>query len=271
MIADLHVHSTASDGIFTPTEVVAAAARRGVGVMALCDHDTVDGVAEARAAAERLDIDLIPSLEFSAAHEGHDIHILGYFVDIENATLLAKLEHLRSVRATRVERIVGELRQDGFSITLEDVRALGEGTLGRAHVARVLVEKGHASDIGDAFARYVGEGAPYFLPKAFLTAQEVLELVHSAGGIPVLAHPWRSDAVDHIPELVAMGMRGLEAFHSEQTAQEAAAIVEIAEAMDLLVTGGSDWHGDGPRSTWVGDVDYPERHLQRFLAAGRRE
>lgn len=267
MRADLHLHTTASDGVLAPCEVVEAAFERGVDLIAVCDHDSVDGVAEAREAARLLGILLIPGIEFSARFDEHDVHVLGYGIDPEHERLLGLLSHLRAARRGRIERMVDLMVADGIPVSMDDIRRHGSGTVGRAHVARALVDVGAAHDVRDAFVRLIGEGHPYYLPKTVLAVSEVVEAIRSAGGVAVVAHPWRSNVADHIPALVSQGVEGVEAFHSEQTADEAQELVDLAQATGLLVTGGSDWHGDGPGEATVGCVDYPVEHARRFLEA----
>lgn len=234
-------------------------------IVALSDHDSVDGIAEAIESGERLGVHVIPAVEFSAIYADVEVHLLGYGVDYTNRSLQDELIILRENRSRRVVTMVECMRADGIDIQLSRVRELGRGSIGRAHVARALVESGYADDLSDAFARLIGEGAPYFIPKEVLAVERVIDLIGSSGGVAVLAHPWRSDAIGLIPALQAMGIRGVEAFHSEQTDDESAYLVGLAAATGLLVTGGSDWHGDGPRDTMVGSVSYPQEHLRRFL------
>lgn len=244
MAVDLHAHSTASDGTLSPSELVHRAAQAGLTAVALSDHDSVDGIAEALRAGEREGIRVVPAVELSAAEDDLDVHLLGYFVDHEDPAFRARLAQLRAARQERAERIVEALRTDGYDMHIAEVLDLADGgAVGRAHVARALISRGYAGDMGEAFERYVGRGRPYYIPKPVAGAAAVVELIRSAGGLPVLAHPAVSGVEGLAEGLVPFGLAGLEAFHSEQSAEDSTRVTELAERLGLVVTGGSDYHG----------------------------
>jgi len=210
--ADLHVHSTASDGTLSPGALVKLAARNGVSVIALTDHDSIAGVDSAIEAAVPLGISVIPAVELSAAVDERSVHILGYFVNIADSALLKALADLRIARVERATGIVRSLQDAGYDITPEVVMALSDGgAVGRTHIARALVSLGHAENVSDAFERLVGRGRPFYRPKAHLSPERAIQLIVDAGGIAVIAHPGVSGTEDLIEGMVALGLRGVEA------------------------------------------------------------
>jgi predicted metal-dependent phosphoesterase TrpH len=250
-LADLHTHSTYSDGLLAPAALVAEAAARGVGVLALTDHDTVAGIPEVRIAGEERGVEIVPGVELSAAlADGREIHLLGYFVDVDDPALLAALAGYARTRVERMERMVERLRRIGAPIEASRVRALaGHGTVGRPHLARALTEAGHAADLPDAFARYLGTGKPAYVPRPRVDPRDAIALVRAAGGVPVLAHPFSTGGVEGMLDLlVPAGLVGLEADYGEYTPQERATLREIAARRGLIATGGSDYHGPDRRA-----------------------
>ena len=210
---DLHTHSTYSDGLLSPAALVEEAAARGVRFLALTDHDTVAGIAEARAAGGRHGVEVIPGVELSAAlAPGAEVHLLGYCVDVTDAALLAGLAAYARAREERMERMVDRLRRVGAPVDPDRVRVIaGHGTVGRPHLARALVEAGHAADVADAFARYVGSGRPAFVPRPRVDPRDAIALVRAAGGVPVLAHPYSAGGVESVLDrLVPAGLAGME-------------------------------------------------------------
>lgn len=268
---DLHVHTTASDGTLTPAELVGLAVETGLVAVAVTDHDSVDGVPEALSASKKLDsVRVIPGVELSAVHGGRDVHILGYFIDHEDAKLSMHLADLRAARRRRAEAIVGALRAAGYVIELDEVLALSDGgAVGRSHVARALVERGHADDVSDAFGRLLGRGRPFYFPKDIRTPAEVLRMVLAAGGVPVLAHPGVTGIDDLVPELVTEGLAGIEAYHAEHDEAQQARYSAMADHMGLLVTGGTDYHGPSAPNPELGSIDMPGTVLERLYEAAK--
>lgn len=268
MRADLHVHSIASDGTLTPTQLVDLAKERGLDVLAIADHDSVEGLAEALDAAGD-EITLIPAVELSSVHDGHDVHILGYFVNHEDTNLLAHLADLRDARLARARSMVAALNEAGLALTLADVLELSDGgAVGRSHIARALVAGGHAYDIRDAFERLIGRGRPYYVAKDVRSPAEVIEVVRQAGGVAVIAHPGASRLGDLPVELASMGLGGVEAYHADHTPEQRAYYAALAEAHGLLVTGGSDFHGPAAPNPAVGSVELPSEAVEALLAWG---
>ncbi len=269
MRADLHVHSTASDGTLHPVELVGLASRQRVDVLAVADHDSVDGVADAVEAGAHQGVTVVPAVELSAAVGERSVHILGYYVDITDSGLLRELAALREARMLRACSIVEALRSDGYPISIDDVLELScGGSVGRTHVARALVDAGHATAVSDAFERLVGRGKPYYRPKELRTPAEVVRLISDAGGLAVLAHPGVSATGDLIDGLVALGLAGVEAYHADHTAAQKRLFAREASDRGLLTTGGTDFHSPDAPNPNLGDVDVPDAAIRAFLAAG---
>ena len=265
---DLHVHSTASDGVISPAGVVAEAAARDVWLLSIADHDTTDGIREARTAAAQAGLTLVPAVELSVGAEAHEIHVLGYFIDPDDQPLQDILRTLRGARDLRNERIVARLRELGAPIDLARVKEIaGEGSVGRPHIAKALVEAGRCASMGEAFGRYLARGKPGYVGRERLGAAEAAQAIRQAGGIPVLAHPGKLGQRRRIEEIVDMGMEGVEAFHSDHDEKDVELILDIAKSRNLLVTGGSDSHGpQSERPIEIGSLDIPEWVGEKFLA-----
>lgn len=268
MTFDLHIHSTASDGSLTPEEIVRTAARQGMAAIAITDHDSVAGIPAAIAASQAAGIRLIPGVELSAVHKGLDVHVLGYFMDHTDDRLAARLSELRDQRRVRAAQIVGALHGAGYDLTIDEVLLLAEGgSVGRSHVARALVDRGHAEDVADAFQRFIGRGRPYYVPKPVAMPEHVVRTIREAGGLAVLAHPGITGIDDAIEGLVAAGLSGVEAYHAEHTQQQREHYARLAVRLGLLVTGGSDYHGPGAPGAEIGSVRIPDEALQALVAA----
>jgi predicted metal-dependent phosphoesterase TrpH len=267
-LVDLHLHSTASDGTLTPTALVRQAAERGVTLIALTDHDTTDGVADATAAARGSEVRLVPGVELSAESELYDVHILGLFLRVEQPALQEALARLRAARQVRNEQILERLRSVGAPVSAARVQEIsGAGSVGRPHIAAAMVEAGHVASQGEAFYRYLGRGKPAFVRRARLEPGEACHIVKEAGGIPVLAHPAKIGSPTLIDEVIAQGVEGLEAFHSDQSTEDTEALLALAKRHSLLVTGGTDSHGPGS-DRWlpVGGLYLPPWVGERVLA-----
>lgn len=246
---DLHTHSTASDGTFSPAKLVAEAKRVGLKAFALTDHDTMDGVKEASLAAQQMEIELVPGVEFSTEYEGHEIHMLGYYVSEEYPRLKAKLEEFRDFRTNRNVRMAERLQKEGFSITMEQLEEkFPDCVLTRAHFARFLYESGQIPDIRTAFQHYIGEKCCCYIERPKISPTEAVVLIREAGGLAVLAHP----VLYHLDEKVLeqmiaeakeAGLCGLEAIYSENTDEDEKRFRKLAESYGLLISGGSDFHG----------------------------
>lgn len=265
MSVDLHSHTTASDGTFRPGRLVRRAVKNGVRVLAITDHDTTAGLPEALEEAARWSIDIIAGIEINTEFRDREVHILGYFIDTENAELRRRLEYVRERRQTRVRRILERLHDLGLEVTEDDVARFGRGdSLGRPHVAQALVARKHALHVADAFDRFLGRERPAYVPRESLSAPEAIQLIRAAGGVPVLAHPMylQSDAV--IEELIAAGLGGIEANYPTHTVAHREHFIELAQTNGLGITGGSDFHGPQIKRIDVGDIDFSLSDLRAF-------
>jgi 3',5'-nucleoside bisphosphate phosphatase len=270
---DLHMHSTASDGSRSPTDVVRAARRAELSAIALTDHDTVSGLDEARAAGAELGIRIVNGVELSAVEGESETHLLGLHLQ-DTAVLDRGLAELREMRGRRAATIVERLQALGVQITLDDVLLQSrEGAIGRPHVARALVADGWASDQRDAFDRYLGAGRPAYVAKDQLGMREAIAMVHAAGGLAVLAHPGAAGTRERLESLAALGMDGVEVKHPSHSSADTQRLRALAEQLGLICSGGSDWHGaaDGPRTIGMMRVsaDWLARQDERLAALGR--
>ncbi len=267
MRADLHTHTTASDGTVTPSGLVALALDRRLDVLAITDHDSVEGLSEARDACQACGLELIAACELSAVEDGLDVHILAYWVDPTDPALLDHLADLRAARFRRAEAMVGALVDAGFGVTLDDVLALSDGgAVGRSHVARALVHAGHAEDVADAFKRFIGRGRPFYVPKDSRSPIDVVRTIRDVGAVPVLAHPGVTQADALIPGLVAAGLQGIEAYHADHNPEQQLSYAALADELGLLATGGTDYHGPHSPNPDLGSVTIPDECVSALLA-----
>ena len=270
---DLHMHSTASDGSRAPADVVRAAARARLRAIALTDHDTVAGVHEATRAGEELGVHVVPGVELSAVEGDTETHLLG--LHLRDTTVIDRaLAGLREMRERRARRIVEKLDEIGVHITIDSVLAqAADGAVGRPHVARALIAEGWAVDSRDAFDRYLAAGRPAYVPKDQLGMREAIAMVHVAGGLAVLAHPGTSGTRERLTALCAQGLDGVEIRHPSHSSADISRLTALARDLDLVPSGGSDWHGatDGPRT--IGMMQVPAEWLtaqeERLVALGR--
>ena len=260
---DLHCHSTASDGTFSPAEVVALAVSSGLSALALTDHDTIGGVAEAAAAARKAGIDFVPGIEISCdVPRPATMHLLGYGVDPQSPVLLDLTTRLIDGRNDRNPRIVRKLNELGVAITMEEVEAeAGGNVVGRPHIAAILHRKGYVSSIKQAFDKYLAQGAPAYFDKERLTPKQAIELVRQSGGVAVLAHPVQlrteNDAQLEriVKDLTDLGLAGLEVIHSDHDAALVEKYSQMADRYGLIKTGGSDFHGTNKKNINLGTAN----------------
>lgn len=260
---DLHVHTHYSDGSFSPEEVVQRAKELGFSAIGIADHDEVAGITEAIWIGHAQGVEIVPAVELTSGCNGKEIHVLGYLIDHNNRDLRETLKHLRSERFKRMERMVDKLKKLDVDVYLEAVRrACGsKGSLGRLHLARVLYERGQVSCVQEAFELYLGAGKPAYVEKPRLKAIDAFALITAAGGIPVLAHPKLVHIDDQIPELVHLGLQGIEAYYSKHSPEETSKYLAMAEELNLIVTGGSDCHGTIKDKMLLGTVKLPYSYL----------
>lgn len=269
MAVDLHTHTTVSDGVLTPGELVARAAAAGLTALAITDHDAVDAIGPARASAPA-GLEVIAGVELSCRIDGREAHLLGYGLDPDDAGLRAALTRFAADRADRAREIVRRLNARGVELDFEEVeRVSGEGTIARPHVARALVERGHVASISEAFDRWLGQGAPAFVEKPRLEPREACEIVVGAGGVPGLAHPGTFRRDDLIPVLAEAGLEALEVRHTEHSAAATRHYERLAVDLDLLPTGGSDFHGTPGHRSRLGRPEVPDAWAQALVARSR--
>jgi 3',5'-nucleoside bisphosphate phosphatase len=247
---DLHLHTTASDGVMTPSEIVNYAKNKGLQAIAITDHDTIEGLKEGLLEGERIGLEVIPGIEISAEHSPGSMHLLGFFIDINHPILKERLEYLQRARAERNPRMAEKLNKLGINITFDEVlKASGGGQVGRPHFAQVLIGKGYVRSFQEAFDRFLKKGAPAYVEKMRFSAEESIHFINEANGVAVLAHPntlqlnGYSELENVILRLVKTGLRGIEAYYPEHSALEVAQYKTLAERHGLLVTGGTDYHG----------------------------
>lgn len=260
---DLHAHSTASDGSRAPADVVREAKRICLAALALTDHDTLDGIAEATATGAELGVRIVPGVELSAVEGDVETHILGLHLS-DTREMEAQLVALREMRRSRAERMVQRLNDLGVRIEFVSVleQAAG-GAIGRPHVARAMIAEGWAVDFRDAFERYLGNGRPAYVSKERLAVTDAIGLIHRAGGIAVLAHPSHSGTRERVAAFVEQGIDGIEVRHPSHSADDTARLGALVDHFSLVPSGGSDWHGaaEGPRT--LGMMRVPAEWLTR--------
>ncbi len=273
MNIDLHIHTTASDGTLSPSKILQEAAEAGLKVIAIADHDTTDGLADALKVQKQYDITIIPAVEVSAADPKGEVHILGYWMNYEDPSFQNFLLKPRAARPDRIIEMCRKLTDIGLSVHPEEVfeKAGNRDAVGRPHLARVLLEKGYIKDMDEAFDRYLTEGCPAYVKRFKNTVDETLKMIHKSGGISVIAHPVLIKNQDIILELIEKGAMGMEVFchdHDEKTTQK---YVAMAENHGLLMTGGSDYHGEMlEKSFRLGDLKVPYELYLRLKEAKKR-
>lgn len=271
---DLHTHSTESDGMLSPEALIELAAGQQLSAIALTDHDTVSGLAAARAAAECLGIELVPGIELSTDYHGTEVHILGYYIEEDNALFLGKLQEFCDAREERNKKMALRLKEEGFDFTYEQLRAaFPDSVLTRAHFARFLKDRGYVKTMDAAFHQYLGNNCRCYVPRERITPMEAVDLIHQGGGLAFFAHPMLcSMGTDSLEALIAAlkdrGLDGLEAIYSTYSPREESLVLAFAERYSLLVSGGSDFHGSNKPDiclgTGKGNLRIPYLCLQRI-------
>ena len=264
--ADLHVHTTASDGKYLPREIVKIAWEKGVSFLAITDHDTITGLEEAYQECRKYRVAFYPGIELSTNYGKWEIHLLGYNLNWTSQELRETLAQLQEARKTRVKKMVSKLSEGGIPIKLEDVRkkALGQ-SMGRPHIALALRDLGMVKSIDEAMHLYLSPGCPAYVPRDRITPLAALKIIHKAGGIPVLAHPGLECPAELIPILIKNGLRGIEVFHPKHTKKQEEFYAQIAQANQLLMTGGSDFHGHEEKDFFnLGEMKVPLKSINQL-------
>lgn len=260
---DLHAHTTASDGAVPPSELVEAAVRAGLKAIAITDHDTIAGSDEAVAAGERAGIRVVRGCELSAYDGDFEVHLLALHIR-DTGAIAPSLEGFQRERVDRGRAIVDRLARAGAPINFDDVLAeAAGGALGRPHVARVLIRAGHAADHRDAFDRFLGAGRPAYVPKPRLDVADAISLAHSCGALAVWAHPGREGTRERLARIASHGLDGVEVRHPGHTPTDVVRLSRLAGEMDLVPSGGSDWHGATEGYRTLGNMHIPEAWLDQ--------
>lgn len=271
-VADLHIHTFYSDSTSSPQEVVLQAKESQIDCIAITDHDTIDGILPTIDCARQYDIEIISGIELSAQIQGKDVHILGYFFDINNEKLLKHIKHFQQVRLERMKEMINKLQSFDIPITYEDVlEQTSAKSLGRPHLAQILVSKKVVPSLGKAFDKYLAEGAKAYVPKFQQSPHDAIDLIHQAGGLAVLAHPMITKIDQHINELAEIGLDGIEVFYPNCSTAVQSSYEKIADKYGLLKTGGSDAHGDAKKHTYIGKQTIDYVYVEHMKEAISRE
>ncbi len=273
-LVDLHIHTTASDGKYSPDAIVKKAAEIDLKYISITDHDSVDGIIPAIEATKTYPgLTLIPGVEISTDLADGEAHILGYFIDYASPDFQKELEKFRDSRLGRGQRMVAKLNDLGVKIDWSRVQQIaGDGAIGRPHVAQAMLEKGYVKTFEEAFDKYIGHGGPAYVEREKMTPQEAVKLILSAGGIPVLAHPFTvKDPESMVVSLKEAGLIGIEAYYKDNTPEQTAATLKLAEKYDLIATGGTDYHGiDESKEVMMGGVEVPLEAAERLIAMAEK-
>jgi predicted metal-dependent phosphoesterase TrpH len=266
MPADLHIHTTFSDGTDTPEKIVELAKAGGLTTIAITDHDVIAGIEPAVKRGKEIGMEVIPGIELTSEIPGAEIHILGYFIDYHSPHLLQTIAKIQNGRRDRIYKICDKLKGLGISLAPEEVfKKAGHYAAGRPHVARALIEKGIVKSFKEAFIKYLDSNGPAYVPHYRLSPEEAIKLIVSAGGIPVFGHPAVSNIDAIIPELIAAGIAGIEVYYSGHNQSETEHYLNLAKKFALLVTGGSDYHGEiSGRESRLGSIRVPDDLIEKL-------
>lgn len=266
--ADLHLHTIFSDGSYTPEELLSQSLKSGLSTIAIVDHDTVEAIAPAIEISGKQGIEVLSGIELSAEYDGLEIHILGYLIDYHNEKLRQKLEFLKSNRVERIYKITDKLKEIGLDLKPDTVFDIAkQGTVGRLHVARAMLKAGLVSSIPQAFGKYIGDKSPAYVCNFKFSPFDAIRLIRNTGGIPVLAHPYILNRDDLILKFIDYGLMGLEAYYPEHTKTMVNHYLTLAKKYNLLVTGGSDCHGDAKPEIKIGSIKIPYELVEKLKEA----
>lgn len=264
--ADLHLHSNFSDGTLSPEGLVQLALKQGLSAIAVCDHDTVEAIELTIKAAKGKDLEVLPAIELSADYNGQELHLLGYLIDYRNHNLHNKLKFLGEKRIERIKEMIKRLNDiHGMDIDFLEVKEIaGRGTMSRLHLARLMVKKAGVKSISEAFTRYIGDRCQAYVCGFHFSPQEAICLIRDIGGIAVLAHPYTFRRQELILELVDWGVRGLEVYYPEHSQAQTVYYENLANKHNLLITGGSDYHGEIKPQVQLGSIKVPYELVERL-------
>lgn len=269
--ADLHIHSIFSDGTLSPTEIVHKARQAGLAAISLTDHDNVAGIEEAQEAAKGSGVEIVSGVELSAIEDGADVHMLGYLVDAESDSLSKHLDIFRNARKIRAEKMVAKLNRLGMGITIEAVLdKAGNAAVGRPHVAEVLVDEGLVFSYEEAFRKYIGFGGPAYADKYEISPALAVDLIHSACGLAIIAHPGVYLKENTVKKILESGVDGIESVHPKHGVEAVARFGAIARELGLVETGGSDYHGDNRGNTPFANGTVPYEWVEALRERANR-
>ncbi len=267
---DLHIHTTASDGTFTPTEVVNYALKKKLKAIAITDHDSVNGIGEALIAAQKTKLEVIPGIEFSTELNEESIHVLGLFINYKNKELLSLSNEITNAREIRAGKMIEKINalNKGPELTLEEVKNAAKGLIGRPHIAEVMIKKGYGTEINEIFDKFISRGAPCYVPRFKLTPQEAIEYLIKFNAIPIIAHPGyitaKFDLEIFFSELKEVGLGGIEVYYPSHSKKQIKYFKHLAKKLDLLISGGSDCHGKLNSGPFIGTLDIHYDVLQKM-------
>jgi len=267
MFTDLHLHTSFSDGTYSPEELASEAARFRLGAIALTDHDTVEGCARLAAACAERGIEFIPGTELTAEMHGSELHMIGYFIDVNQPELLVEMHRFQQVRQDRIREMVARLNKMNIPLDVESVFAIANcNSPGRPHIGRALVKAGICKNLDEAFERFLKKNRPAWVPKFKISAPDAIALIHRAGGLAVFAHPGLNRSDDLLAELVEAGLDGLECFHTKHSSSVSEHYIGLAEQYHLAITGGSDCHGMNKGQPLIGSIKLPYEYVRLLKA-----
>ncbi len=269
--ADLHIHTFYSDSTFSPEEVVACAKSSGLSAIAICDHDSVNGIDFCKKCAEPAGIEVVPGIELTVEKSDAEIHLLGYFIDWNADWFKKKLKEMQDSRKVRIHSMVEKLSEHGIKINAEDVfKSAGKGSVGRLHLAREMLKTGKVKSFREIFDKYIGFLKSCYVSNVRFSPQEAIEFILKAGGVPVIAHPATMGKDDYIPELVGYGLKGIEVYHTDHKPAMVKHYEDMAKEHGLLMTGGSDCHGLGKGRVLIGTVRVPYDLVEKLKEESER-
>lgn len=267
MFVDLHLHTTYSDGSYTPQELVKKAKKLGYTAIAVTDHDTIAGIEKSLDIGHKHDLEIIPGVEFNTLLTETEVHILGYFIDYQNKELKNLLEKIKRERRERIKKMIDLLKElYNFNITLDEIKEISaDNILGRGHIARLLTKKGYVKNWEEVFDKYIGKGQPAYVKRKKITPFKAIDVIKKANGIPVIAHPGLINDDNIVQQIINYGIAGLEVYYLEHTKEQIEYYHKLAKENSLLITGGSDCHGpknkDGLR---LGKIRLDYSHLEEL-------
>jgi len=269
--ADLHVHTFYSDSTFSPEEVARYANEKALAAVAICDHDSIDGIELCQIEGSKFALEVIPGVELTVEKADAEIHILGYFIDWKKRSFQSQMKRMQEFRVERIKKMVERLKDAGIEIDAEEVfKRAGKGSIGRLHLAKEMLRQGKVKNTREAFEKYIGFSKPCYVSKIKLSPKEAIELILKTGGVPVLAHPTLIGTDEYIPELIKEGLRGIEVYHTDHKASAVKHYEELAGRYGLLMTGGSDCHGMGKGRILLGSVRVPYDLVEKLKAESEK-